>query len=104
MLVSAGDGAFIVPGFSMLEELRLLASSGLSPYEALRAATVSMAEFYGEESDWGTVEEGKRALLILLEDNPLTTLEALAKVQAVFVGPQVLSRAEIDASLASLAV
>ncbi len=104
LLVSAGDGAFIVPGFSMLEELRLFEQSGLSRYESLRAATVRMAEFFGEESDWGTVEVGKKALLILLGSNPLTTLDALETVETVIVGDHVLSREQLDTGLASISL
>src|SRR5262249_16889409 len=53
---------YVVPGFSMHDELALLVEAGLSPYQALRAATADAARFLG--GDFGTVEGGKRADLL----------------------------------------
>jgi len=71
----AGTGAMgIVPGFSVHEELRVLTENGFSPYEAIRTATVNAsnaaAAMTGKD-DFGTIEVGKRADFILLENNPL---------------------------------
>ena len=62
---------FVVPGFSLLSELENFVSAGLSPAEALATATRGAAEFFGEPQDWGTVESGSRADLVLLRSNPL---------------------------------
>jgi imidazolonepropionase-like amidohydrolase len=71
----AGTGAMgIVPGFAVHEELRVLTENGFSPYEAIRTATVNassaVAAMTGKD-DFGTIEIGKRADFILLENNPL---------------------------------
>ena len=66
----AGIG-LVAPGASMGRELGLFVEAGLSPYEALRAATVDAARFLGIEDQVGTVEVGKRADLILLAGDPL---------------------------------
>lgn len=58
-------------GESLHEELELLVEAGLSPYEALVAATRTPAEALGEGEYWGTVEVGKQADLVLLRGNPL---------------------------------
>jgi hypothetical protein len=56
----------IVPGASLHRELQLLTESGLTPYEAIRAATIHAAAFLGKDEEFGTVAEGKRADLLWL--------------------------------------
>ena len=61
----------VFPGSSLHEELSLLVQAGLSPYEALRTATVNPAVYLHAEQDFGQVAEGFRADLVLLTGNPL---------------------------------
>lgn len=61
----------LVHGFSVHAELALLVNAGLSPYEALLTATRNAAIAVQEEERWGTLEQGKRANLLLLAENPL---------------------------------
>ena len=82
-LVSGGDGPYVVPGFSMSEELTSLVEMGLSPYEALQAATRNAAAWLGEESKLGTVEPGKTADLVLLNANPLEKIAHVRRVSGV---------------------
>lgn len=71
--------AFLVPGWSMHDELELLVDAGLSPYDALRAATYNAAEIFGELDRSGTVGVGRDADLILLDRDPL---EDIARIRA----------------------
>jgi tetratricopeptide (TPR) repeat protein len=80
----------IVPGFSLHEELQLLVDCGYSPYEALSAATRDashvIAKMTGKD-EFGTIEVGKRADLILLKGNPLLDIkEATAPVGVMTAG------------------
>ena len=59
----------IVPGASLHRELQLLTESGLTPYEAIRAATINPAVFLGKEKEFGTVAEGKRADSLLVDES-----------------------------------
>ena len=65
---------FNVPGFALRHELRSMAEAGLTPYEILVTGTRNVAEYARNEllepGNFGTVEEGNRADLILLRQNP----------------------------------
>ncbi len=94
----AGD-TYVFFGSSVHDELGELVKAGLSPAEALAAATVRPAEFLGLEDEHGTVEVGKRADLVLLRANPLDDIEHVREIEAVFFGGEHLSRADLDALL-----
>jgi imidazolonepropionase-like amidohydrolase len=102
LLTSAGDGAFIVPGFSLLDECRNFNDAGLSPYQTLRAATVNGASFFGETSSWGTLGAGKRADLLFLEENPLLNIENLDKIKGVMLNGTWFPKEELDRMQAEL--
>lgn len=77
---------FCFPGFSLHDELGLLVRAGLSPMQALQAATLNPARFLGREKDFGTVENGKVADLVLLEANPLDDISNTKRITAVIYG------------------
>lgn len=92
--------AFVIPGFSLHQELELLVHSGLSPADALRAATVYAARFLGRHNDTGVVATGKRADLVVLDANPLDDIRNTRRISGVVVGGKYLSRADLDKILA----
>ncbi len=94
---------FIYPGFSLHEELQLLVSAGLSPTEALQAATLNPAKFLGIEGSLGTVEMGKIADLVLLDENPLEDIRNTQKIRAVILNGTYLDRTALDKLLADAA-
>ncbi|HKQ78546.1 MAG TPA: amidohydrolase family protein [Blastocatellia bacterium] len=75
----------VVPGFSLHDELRDLVAAGLTPYEALRAATANAAEFLGATAEFGTVTIGRRADLALVEADPLKGVGNAAKRAGVML-------------------
>lgn len=93
----------IVPGFSLHDELRLLVKAGLSPWEAILTGTYNPAVFFGTLDEVGTVEEGKRADLLIAKKNPLKRIGRLADPAGVLVNGVWLSEAELDARLDALA-
>ena len=97
----AGD-TYVFPGSAVHEELGELVKAGLTPAEALAAATIRAAEFLGLEGDYGTVEPGKRADLLLLTGNPLEDIAQTGRIEAVLFGGLVLDRARLDALLAEV--
>ena len=77
---SGTGGMGIVPGYSIHDELRILVENGFSPYEAIATGTRNAAvvvERMAGAGDFGTIEEGKRADLILVRENPLQDVAAL---------------------------
>ena len=88
---------YAAPGYSLHSELQLLVRAGLSPMEALEAATVHPAAFFGRSAEMGTVEEGRLADLVLLTRNPLDDISNTRSVDGVVSKGEFLSREELDA-------
>lgn len=98
----AGTDAYklnITPGFSLLEELKYFVEAGLSPYEAIRAATSDAAKFLGKEAEFGTIAVGRRADLILLSANPLDDIGNVAKRNGVLLHGLWLSEQDLQRQL-----
>jgi hypothetical protein len=98
----AGGIRDVVPGFSLHDELALLVRAGLTPSEALQAATRNPAAFLGVSDSLGTVETGKLADLVLLDASPLEDIENTRKIAAVVVGGRYIPKPELEAMLAEV--
>ena len=88
-------------GFTMHRELEQLVKAGLTPFQALAAGTKNPAEFFGASREWGTIETGKRADLVLIAANPLANISNTKRIEGVAIGGRWLEptdlRAMIDA-------
>ncbi|HET9483799.1 MAG TPA: amidohydrolase family protein [Xanthomonadales bacterium] len=91
----------VYPGYSLHDELELLVESGLSPADALRAATIGPSRVLGLEAEQGTVSVGKRADLVLLDADPLEDIEHTRRIHAVVLDGRLLPREQLDALLAT---
>ncbi len=87
---------YVFPGSSLHEELALLVQAGLTPMQALQAATKRPAEFLGKLRTQGTIEEGKIANLLLLDANPLEDIHNTEKIRAVVLRGKLLDRNFLD--------
>jgi Amidohydrolase family len=92
----------VVPGFSAHDELADLVAAGLSPWEALHAATVNGAEFLGQPGDRGTVAVGQKADLVLLDANPFSDIANSRRIAGVLLRGRWFSRDDIAAMLREL--
>jgi len=84
--VTAGsDSGFIYQlyGFAYIRELELLREAGFHPLEVIRSATLNGAEALGMEEEIGTVEVGKLADFVVIEENPLRNLKVLYGTGAI---------------------
>ena len=91
---------FCFPGFSLHEELALMVIGGLTPSEALRAATLNPAKFLGLEKTLGTIEPGKIADLVLLDADPLADIRNTQRINAVISNGRLFDRNALDKMLA----
>ena len=92
----------VTPGSSMHHELALLTDGGLSPYEAIRAATVVPARFLRREHEFGTIAVGKRADLLLVDGNPLADISRLARPAGVMARGRWFPREALAARLEAM--
>lgn len=105
LLLSGTDAVvpMMVPGFSLHDELETMANIGLSPYEVLKTSTCNPALYLGELAEFGTIEEGKRADLVLLEQNPLDDIANTRQVAGTMVRGHWYSRADLEIMLEKVA-
>lgn len=88
-IIAGTDGpgiGVLVPGFALHREMELLVASGLSPLQALRAATLTAAEALGKEDLLGTIEPGKFADLVIVDADPLASIQNLRQIHLVMQG------------------
>lgn len=90
---------FSVPGFSIHRELKKMTEAGMSPYEILKSGTENVGRYFEEQDDFGTIAEGQRADMILVEKNPMENLETIENHFGVMVRGEWFSREEIDERL-----
>jgi imidazolonepropionase-like amidohydrolase len=85
-IIAGSDSPFpwLVPGFSLHDELALMVDAGIKSLDALKAATSQAARVLRIDKDVGTVERGKRADLIAVEGDPTQDITAVTRVRQVF--------------------
>ncbi len=105
-MLASTDASFANPflfhGFSLLDELDLYVTIGLTPREALYTATVAPPRFFALTDQDGTIAPGRRADLVLLDANPLEGLATLRDPVAVIVGGHVIAHSALQAMRAAL--
>jgi hypothetical protein len=101
-IVAGTDGPGIgtlAPGFGLHRELELLVAAGLTPMDALRAATLNAAAALGQEENLGVVEAGKLADIVLVRADPRVNIGNASRVEAVVLRGQLFDRNDLDAML-----
>ena len=90
---------YVFPGFALHRELQLLREAGMTPLEALQAATRNPAKFLGREQETGVIAKNAQADLVLLDANPLENISNTAKIFAVVRHGVFLDRSALDGLL-----
>lgn len=94
---------FVVPGFSIQTELQNFIKAGMTPYEAIKTGTYNAAECLGELDHSGTIAAGKRADLILLNENPLEDVGNITDRVGVMARGRWFSEEELQGRLEQIA-
>lgn len=95
LLGSDSPQLFSVPGFSLAHEMEAMVAAGLPPWAVLLAATRNPAEYFGRLEEFGTIEVGKRADLLLIDGNPLADIRNVHRQAGVMIRGQWLPADEI---------
>jgi hypothetical protein len=90
------DGTgYPVPGAGIHKELLLLVRAGLTPAEAIRAATMNCAALVGAASSLGQIKPGYRADLFAVDGDPLAQIEDLQRIRVIIRDGEVLDRKDL---------
>jgi imidazolonepropionase-like amidohydrolase len=92
--------SFNYPGLALHQELALFVEKGLTPAQALAAATRAGPAWFGKLDRYGAVEAGKAADLVLLDRNPLEDIDATRAIRTVVMRGTPYDRAALDKMLA----
>lgn len=85
-----------VPGHSLHLELEALVAAGLTPLDAIGAATLTPAKFFAMEQQMGSLDVGKRADMLLLSANPLEDIRHTQQIDSVVIQGHVLNQTSIE--------
>jgi hypothetical protein len=91
--------SFNYPGIALHQEMELFVRYGLTPLQALQAATINGARFMRRDRSHGSLAEGKAADLVLLDADPLSDIGAIRRIDTVILRGQVHDRKALDAML-----
>lgn len=80
------------PGLNTYKEMKMMALAGISLKKIFAAATINNVVQFGLDDDYGTVEEGKIANLLILKENPLDDIEAWDSIESIVLHGRVIAR------------
>ncbi len=93
---------FSVPGFSIHRELPKMVDAGMTPYEIIESGTRNVGLYFNDKDEFGTIEAGQRADLILVDSNPLEDVANIQNHSGVMVQGKWYSKKMIEQKLAEI--
>jgi len=87
---SGSDPNHVLAGYGVHVELELLVEAGLTPLQAIQTASINVAQAWGKDKDYGSVEKGKIADLVIVRGNPLQNISDTQNVEMVFIQGKVM--------------
>jgi imidazolonepropionase-like amidohydrolase len=89
---SGSDPNHVVPGYAVHAELEMLVEAGLTPLQALQTASINVAQAWGKDKEYGSVEKGKVADVVIVRGNPLQNISATQDIEMVFMEGKPVNR------------
>ncbi|GLU53605.1 amidohydrolase family protein [Dyadobacter frigoris] len=90
--------SFTYPGIGLHKELQLMVAAGLTPLQALQASIINPALFLNKK-EYGSLVKGKKADILLLDENPLLNISSTQKIYSVVVKGLPMNQTDIKAAL-----
>ena len=82
---SGSDPNHVVPGYAVHAELEMLVEAGLTPLQAIQTASINVAQAWGKEKDYGSIEKGKVADFFIVRGDPSKNISDTQNVETVFI-------------------
>jgi len=97
LIVTGTDAPYpgVFQGEGLHHELELMVQAGLTPLQAIRASTYDAARLMKAENEWGSVQVGRRAMLLIVAGNPAVQISDTRKIETVIQDGKVLDRAAL---------
>jgi imidazolonepropionase-like amidohydrolase len=86
-------------GFELVRELELYVQAGMRPVDALAAATIVPAQTFGVAAETGSIVEGKKAELVLVDGDPSKRIADLRQVELVMQGERLMRAEDLRAAI-----
>ena len=102
VLVAAGTDApypGVFQGEALHRELELLVAAGLTPLQAIRLATFNAARIMHAEEEWGSLQAGRTANVVIVAGNPAERISDTRKIEAVILNGKLLDRSGLKLDL-----
>jgi Amidohydrolase family len=87
---SGSDPNHVLAGYGVHVELEMLVEAGLTPVQAIQTASINVAQAWGKDKDYGSVEKGKIADLVIVRGDPRQNISDTQNVEMVFIDGKVM--------------
>jgi imidazolonepropionase-like amidohydrolase len=87
---SGSDPNHVLAGYGVHVELEMLVEAGLTPVKAIQTASINVAQAWGKDKDYGSVEKGKVADLVIVRGDPRRNISDTQNVEMVFIDGKVM--------------
>ena len=99
MSPAEANDPFGVPGFCVWEEMKLFSRAGISNKDILKISTYNAADYSHATDKWGSVAEGHKANLLLLDKSPLESIDNIQAQKAIFIAGRYYETKELEKAI-----